>query len=58
MLLIAIPWSNLQISELMWVSKHSDEVVIDGDEKAIIVKNPDDDLLEELDARGIKYRIC
>ena len=57
MLLIAIPWDSILISELKWISKHSDEIVVDGDERAIIVKNPDDDLLEELEARGLEYRI-
>jgi len=57
MFLIAISWDNLLISELKWISKHSDEVIVDGDRKAIIIKNPDDDLLEELDARGVEYRI-
>jgi len=57
MLLIAIPWGSILISELKWISKHSDEIVVDGDERAIIVKNPDDDLLEELEARGLEYRI-
>ena len=57
MLMIAISWDSLQISELKWISRHSDEVIVDGDRRAIIIKNPDDDLLEELDARSIGYKI-
>ena len=38
------------------VEGHAKDVFIDGDRRELIVVDPDEYLLEELENRGIKYR--
>jgi hypothetical protein len=39
------------------VERHAKEVIIDGDRNELIIVEPDDYLLEELENRGISWRV-
>jgi len=54
---IEIPWTvDILIKDLVdLIRPHCKQIVIDGDRKVIIVEEPDEVLLDELEARGVKY---
>jgi len=54
---IEIPWtSDIVLHDLIeLVRPHCKEIIIDGDHRAIVIDEPDEFLLEELENRGIKY---
>lgn len=45
------------VRDLQWLKDHSREIYIDGDKRAVVAKDVDDYALEELENRGIKYRV-
>jgi len=57
-MIIAIPFSETEINvrDLFdLLDEHSESIVVDGDEQKILVENPDEYLLEELENRGVKF---
>ena len=56
---IEIPWhEDILLRDLVeLLEPYTSEIIIDGDRKIIVAINPDEYVLEELENRGIKYRV-
>ena len=56
---IEIPWTaDIVLYDLVeLVRPHCKEIIIDGDRRTVIIVEPDEFLLEELENRGIKYEV-
>ena len=49
--------TEFPIRDFELLERHSEEVVIDGDKRKVVIVEPDDFLLEELENRGIRYEV-
>jgi len=56
---IEIDWKRYReqwIEIKQMVSRHAKSARIDGDRDVLIVKEPDDRLIEELESKGVEYK--
>jgi len=56
---VVFSWSEDEVParDLALFAEHCDRVKIDGDSKTVTLVNPDDWVIEELENRGVEYRI-
>ncbi len=57
---VIIDWRDysLQLRDLYeLVMNHANQATVDGDRQILIIEDPDEYLLEELENRGIKYEV-
>ena len=53
---IAIPYDAVTVKDIEFIDMNSSALFFDGDRREIIVFNPNEVLIEELEGRGVKFR--